>query len=501
MLLDKIATFAADASGRTALNFNNQPVTYHALWEAVRRLQGSLAARGVCAGDCVALLLPNAPHFVISYLAVLGLGAVAVPIHAQSKAREIAWQIEDCEATALIAWDHLSAEAEKAVANTESIRLRVYLGDEVPHGAESLVELIAKGDLVDRDVPSEDSLACIMYTSGATGHPRGVELTHGHLSTHGEEMGRLLRVRDTDRVLCVLPYSGICGLTLGILLPLCHGGRILVQSRFHPGDVLNALQEEQISIMIGNPSSYALMATFPTADKRDLKSLRIPISCEAKLTEQVARDVEEKLKVHLFEGYGCTETCGVVSLNLFPALQPRGSVGQPIGGHEIAIVNPDGTPQSADKEGLIAVKGPAVMRGYHNRPDKTRHVLKDGWFITDDRGSLDYQGNLFLAGHGSELIVKGGFPIRCREIEEIVEGLPHVHEVAVVGVPDPIFGEEIKACVVLKEGAVIGPSEIMEYVKERIAIYKCPKIIKLYKELPRSPSGKIIRGQLQEEKS
>jgi long-chain acyl-CoA synthetase len=501
MLIESFARYATEHPDQTALSFNSQSITYGALWEAVRRLKGSLVARGIGKGDCVAILLPNAPHYVISYLAVVCLGAIAVPIHAQSKSREIAAQIEDCEARAIIAWDHLSAEAEKAVANNESIRLRIYLGDDLPHGALSLVDLISHGEPSEYCLAEVSDLASIIYTSGATGHPRGVELTHANLSTHAREMGKLLRIRESDRVLCVLPFSGICGLTLGILLPLSHGAGIYIQSRFHPGDVLNSLHDDQISVLLANPSSYALMAAFPSAEKRDLKAVRIPISCEAKLTDQIARDVEEKLKLHLFEGYGCTETCGVISLNLFPALLPRGSVGQAIGDHEIAIVDSAGTPMQTDKEGYIAVRGPVVMNGYRNRPDKTKQVLRDGWFITDDRGSLDYQSNLFLAGHDTELIVKGGFPIRCREIEEIVEGLPHVSEVAVVGVPDPIFGEEIKACVVLKDGAVIGPSEIMEYVKERIAMYKCPKIIKLYKELPRSSSGKIIRGQLKEEKS
>jgi long-chain acyl-CoA synthetase len=188
-------------------------------------------------------------------------------------------------------------------------------------------------------------------------------------------------------------------------------------------------------------------------------------------------------------------------MNLFPQLLPRNSVGQPLPGHEIATIDSSGRPQIGGAEGQIIVRGPTIMQGYRNRPDKTKQVLREGWLLTGDRGCLDEQGNLRVVTHSSELILKGGFPVYAREVEAVVEGLPHVLEVAVVGIPDPVYGEEIKACVVLKEGAVIGPGEIVEYVKERIAPYKCPKIVRLVKELPRSPGGKILRGQLKEDRS
>jgi long-chain acyl-CoA synthetase len=188
-------------------------------------------------------------------------------------------------------------------------------------------------------------------------------------------------------------------------------------------------------------------------------------------------------------------------LNLFPALVPHGSVGQALGGHEVIVLDEKACPVADGTVGQIAVRGPSVMRGYRNRPDRNRQIMKDGWFLTGDRGCLDYQSNLFVTGHSTEVIIKGGFPVYSHEVEEVVQGLPHVLDVAVIGVPDPVFGEEIKACVVLKEGASIGPSEIIEYVKERVAVYKCPKIVRLFKELPRTPDGKIIRSQLRDEKS
>lgn len=501
MLIPQFDQTVARHADRTAILFSGQTYSYSALGAAVSRLRGSLAARGIAKGDRVALLLPNSPHFIISHLALLGMGAVAVPIHAQSKAREISWQLEDSEAVAIIAWSHLAADVEKAVLQSESVRFRAYVGEETPPGAASLVDLIAQGQpSATNSTCTADDIAAIIYTSGVSGYARGVELTHGNFTIHASELTALLRIRETDKFLTELPYSAAAGLSMGVHLPLVNGVQIEIHSRFHPGDALKSLHDQQANVVVANPSGYALMAGFPSPEKYDLSRVRYAISCESKLADTISRDVEEKLRLRIMEAYGTTETCGIMALNLFPSLLPRGCVGQPLGSHEIQITDDTGTPVPVGTIGQINVRGPAVMRGYRNRPEKTRQVLRDGWFNTGDLGSVDYQSNLNVSGHSGEWIVKGGFTICCREVEEIVEGLPHVQEVAIVGIPDPLYGEEIKACVVLKVGASIGPSEVIEYVKERVALYKCPKVVKLYKELPRTPGGKIIRSQLKDEK-
>ena len=502
MLLKRFEHFIAQDAQRSAITFGGQSYSYAALNEAVERLRGSLAAQGVQRGDCVAVMLPNCPHFVIAHLAVLGLGAVSVPVNVQHKAREIAWQIEDTEARAFIGWENLAGESEKAVSQAESLRLRVYLGDQRPEGTHSLVDLITNGEkLPAAEDLDESALAAVMYTAGTGGHPRGVELTHGNFAAHAEETGGLLRIRESDVFSGTVPYSGIAGLTMCVHLPLAFGSEMHIQSRFHPGDALHCLHDARVTVFVANPAAFAAMTGFPSAEKYDLTCLRYAISCENKLTEQVARDAEEKLKIHIFEGYGTTETGGLVALNLFPGLTERGSVGQPIRSHEIAVVDESGMPVLAGVVGQVAVRGLSLMRGYHNRPEKTRQVMHDGWLLTGDRGYLDAQGNLFITGHSSALILKGGFPVCASELEEVIAGLPHVKDVAVVGVPDPVLGEEIRACVVLKEGAVIGPIEIIEYVRERVAAYKCPKTVKMYKELPRTTAGKIIRNQLKEDRA
>lgn len=447
-------------------------------------------------------MLPNSPHFIISHLAVMSLGAISVPLHVQTKAREIADLVEESECGVVIAWDHLAEETEKALSRVDCCRLKIYLGDNIPAGAESLVTLMSGSDELNLEVPlTPDDVAVIHYTSGVTGRPRGVELTHGNYAAAAFEMSRLIRIHAGERCVTALPFSSSSGLAFGMHFPLYSGAELVTLSRYHPGDFLDILRERDVSMITANPGQYALLANFPGVDQLDTSRIRYPMSLDAKLTMDVARLVEDKLRLHLFEGYGTSETCGPICMNLFPGLDGRETVGTPIGGTEIQICGDDGSWLSAGKSGQIAVRGPTIMKGYRNRPEKTRQAIRDGWFFTGDIGQNVIAGGLQIIGHSAEVIMKGGFPVQSTEVERILEGLPHVADVGVIGIADTLYGEEIKACVVLKEGANISPTEVVEYAKERLAIYKCPKIVKFYKELPREPNGKLRRSELRDERS
>jgi long-chain acyl-CoA synthetase len=500
LLHQAIECWAAERPNAPAVSLRQQLHSWTEMNLAICRFRGALKERGVGKGDHVAILLPNSPHFVIAYFATLGLGAVAVPINIQHKAREIGWQVESTEAKVVIGWSKFRAEAEKAVAHLESVAHRIYLGDEIPEGTESLTDLLTSGEPIDSDPEiREEDPAIVLYTAGVSGKPRGVELSHGNLVAQSAALGKLLRVRPEDSMLSVLPFTGIMGLTTALHLPLYHGARISIHSRFHAGDVLDCLSEENISIFAGNPFMYALMATFPVSENHSFDNLNHLICCEAKLSAETAALVTEKLKIPVCESYGTTETSGIIAYNAFPGLAVEDSVGQPLSGTEIAILDEQDQIVSAGVSGRVAVRSSSVMQGYRHRPDRTAQVLlKDNWMLTGDIGILDADSSLIITGHIGDIIRKGGFPVHPREIEEIVEGLPHVEQVAVVGMPDPVYGEDIKAFVVLKPGANISPSEIIEYVKERIALYKCPKLIKFVKELPTTSCGRIIRSQLKD---
>jgi long-chain acyl-CoA synthetase len=501
LLHQAIEYWAAERPNAPAVSLRHQLHSWAEMDLAICRFRGALVDRGVGKGDHIAILLPNSPHFIIAYFAALGLGAIAVPINIQHKAREISWQVESTESKIVIGWSKFRAETEKAVAHLDSVAHRIYLGDEIPEGAESLTDLLASGEPAKSDsgIRDEDP-AVVLYTAGVSGKPRGVELSHGNLVAQSAALGKLLRIRPEDSMLGVLHFTGIMGLTTALHLPLYHGARVSIHSRFHAGDVLDCLSEEKISLFAGNPFMYALMATFPTTENHCFDQLHHLICCEAKLSSETAVLITEKLKVPVCEGYGTTETSGIIAYNTFPGLSTEGSVGQPLSGTEITILDDQDQIAMAGVTGRVAVRGPSVMQGYRHRPDRTAQVmLRDNWMITGDLGILDDDSNLFVTGHIGDIIRKGGFPVHPREIEEIVEGLPHVEQVAVVGIPDPVYGEDIKAFVVLKPGANISPSEIIEYVKERIALYKCPKLIKFVKELPTTSCGRIIRSQLKDD--
>jgi long-chain acyl-CoA synthetase len=271
--------------------------------------------------------------------------------------------------------------------------------------------------------------------------------------------------------------------------------------RFHAGDSLEAIQENKVSVFVGQPWMFSLMANYPGVERFDTSNCRYFVSTGSKLAPELAARTVEVFKTPLYEAYGTTETGGIVAVNAFPGLTDSGSVGQPLRGMEISVFRADGQIASPKETGEIAVRGPAVMKGYRHRTDRSRSDRNDGWVFTGDEGFLDEDSQLTITGHSGDVIVKGGFAVHPREIEEVIEGLPHVAKVAVVSYPDPVLGDEIKACIVLKDGASIGPTEIMEYVKERIALYKCPKLIRFYRELPATPDGRIKRAELRKEGS
>jgi long-chain acyl-CoA synthetase len=279
-------------------------------------------------------------------------------------------------------------------------------------------------------------------------------------------------------------------------LAFVSGAELVIHSRFHPGDVLRALQEEQITYFLGVPTMYNSISGFPSVTKYETRLLRHCISGGAKLPQQLALYFEQQCGHILMEGYGLSETSSMVCLNTTVDAGYNGSVGAAIRGISVKIVNEEDTELPIGEVGEILIRGETLMQGYRGRPDLSAQALRGGWFHTGDLGRIDIDGNLYVVDRKDDMILKSGFKIYPREIEEVIEQLPHVQEVAVVGVPDPVVGEEIKACIVLKEGADLSSGDILEYCRERMAAYKCPRIVRFYKELPKAPGGKILKSEL-----
>lgn len=465
--------------------------------EAIDRFRGSLAQIGIRRGDRVGILLPNSPHFPIAYYAVVGLGAIALPLNIMLKARELAYKLEDAEARAIIAWSNFAPEVEKATASLQMLAFRIYLGDQVPSGSLRMVDLIRRGTRMSPSPEvSPDDVAVILYTAGVTGRPKGAELTHRNLAYHAAEFRNLLRITPKDRFLAVMPFYHALGQAMVMNLAFVSGAQLVIQSRFHPGDVLRALREEQITFFLGVPTMYNLIAGFPSAPEYEAPSVRYCLSGGSKLSQETARHFEEHCDHVIMEGYGLSETSSMVCLNTMAGMGYNGSVGRPIPGVDVRIADEDDRELPVGEVGEVLIQGATVMRGYRGQPDRSSQALRGGWFHTGDLGKIDIDGNLYLVDRKDDMILKSGFKIYPREIEEVLEQLPHVEEVAVVEVPDPMVGQEIKACVVLKEGADITSGDIVQYCRERMAAYKCPKLVRFYKELPKAPGGKIIKGEL-----
>ena len=499
LLLDTITKIAQEYPERDAITLNRQNYTYDMILEATERFRGALAGLGIRRHDRVGILLPNSAHFPIAYYAVLGLGAVAVPLNIMLKSRELAYQLEDSEARAIISWSNFSSQVEKAAENLETLTHRIYLGDGSPSESENMVDLIRTGErLPPSPEVSPDDIAVILYTAGVTGCPKGAELTHHNLAHHAEEFRKHLRITVRDRFLAVMPFYHALGQGMLMNLAFVSGAELVIHSRFHPGDVLKALQEEQITYFLGVPAMYHMISNFPSAQKYETRALRYCLSGGSKLPKELALYFENECGHILMEGYGLSETNSMICLNLATDMGYNGSVGPVIGGTELRIADENGEELSVGDVGEILIRGETVMQGYRGRPESSAQTLREGWLHTGDLGKIDIDGNLYIVDRKDDMILKSGFKIYPREIEGILEQLPHVEEVAVVGVQDPVVGQELKACIVLKNGADLSSGDIIEYCRQQMAAYKCPRIVRFYKELPKAPGGKIQKGELRQ---
>jgi len=486
-----------DYKSHVAMVWNGNSVTFADFGEAVLRLANAFQNLGLGKGDRVVIMLPNIPQFPIVCFATLLIGAVAVPINIMLKYREIAFLLDDCEAKTVVAWDGFSGEVLRAVGGMETLQHVIFLGDQKFENTRDLTELISSGTAQDikMEVPG-DEVALVLYTSGVTGRPKGAQIAHNAIIYHVLEMKDIFRFTSEDKFLAVHPLFHPMGQAMVMNTALCSGAPLILQPRFHPGDALKSIQDYKITVFLGVPSMYRLIMNFPSVEKIDLSSLRYAISGGSSFPDDLMEQFEEVFKVPVLQGYGLSEAFSFVTVNQMKRGRRKGSVGLPLHGMEVKILNDDDQEVSIDEVGEIALRGPTVMKGYLNRPEASAIALRNGWLHTGDLGRVDFEGYLHLVDRKNDVIIKSGFKIFPREIEAVLEGLPHIQEVAVIGVPDEEVGEEIKACVVLKPGAQITSGEIQEYCREKMAPYKSPKIVRFYRELPQTPTGKILKEEL-----
>jgi long-chain acyl-CoA synthetase len=491
---------ARSDGGKPALLYDGGRMTYRELDDLSDRFAVGLQAAGLGRGDRVAVQLPAIPEFVVAYLGTLKNGSVAVPLSFLLKAGELEYHLADSGASALITWSRVAAEAGKGAAAADVDRVyAVGPGAAAGRPFEQLLATVVPrpGPLVQTD-PGET--AVIIYTSGTTGRPKGAELTHFQLYMNADTPARIFGLLPDDVVLITLPLFHVFGLESQVNCCLRFAATMSLLPRFDPVRVFEVIQRDRVTIFEGVHTMYSDLLHHPDAGKFDLRSLRVGISGGASMPPAVLHGFERRFGIAVLEGYGMTETASTVTQN-YAGDRKIYSVGKPIYGVDVAVWDDQHRPlpPGAGHVGEIVVRGFNIMRGYHNRPRETAEAFYGGWFLTGDVGYLDEDGFLFIVDRKKDLINRGGEKVYPREVEDVLYSHPGVAAAAVIGVPHERLGEEVKAYLMLKAGALATEEELIAFTRERMAPHKYPRSIEFRSSLPMLATGKIDKQALRAE--
>jgi len=483
---------------KEAILYQGKKLTYSQLDALANRFANALHELGIGRGDKVALLLPNVPLFPIAYYGALKLGATLVPLNILFKEAEIAYHLEDSDAVVFVVWGELLEEARKGFHRAGTCHHLIVAEGEPPPEAIPLEEMMEGASPSFEAVQTmPDDTAVILYTAGTTGRPKGAELTHFNLFANVlVSADRLIGVKPEDVILAALPFFHSFGQTCVMHVSLYAGAAMSLLPHFEAQKALELIQRDRVTIFAGVPTMYFHLARFDQVERYDVSSLRLCVCGGAALSPQIREEFERRFGIPILEGYGLSETSPVASFN--PPGRPRkpGSIGLPIWGVEMRIMDEQDQELPPGQVGEIVIRGHNVMKGYYKRPEATKEALRGGWFHTGDLGYVDEEGYFYIVDRLKDMILRGGFNVYPREVEDVLMAHPAVAECAVVGVPDEALGEEIKAYVVLREGAQATAEELIEYCKERMAAYKYPRLIEFRRSLPKTAAGRVNKSKL-----
>src|SRR6201993_1435634 len=477
---------------RIALRCDDLQFTYTQFDDAAARVATLLEQAGIEPGDRVGVMLPNTPAFAIVFYGIMYRGAVAVPMNPLLKSREVSYYLSNSGAKALFA---TPAFGDEATAGAAEVGAQCWLVDDA-----ALMKLIA--DLPAQDSPvqrGDDDVAVILHTSGTTGKPKGAMLTHGNLNRNCDVSVRTLAETGADDVVMgCLPLFHVFGLTCGLNATVLAGGMLTLIPRFDPRKALEVIERDAVTVFEGVPTMYsALLSVADEAKPGATSSLRICISGGAAMPVQVLTDFEKAFGCTVLEGYGLSESSPAAAFNHPRRPRKVGSIGTPIEGVQMRVVDLDGVEVPQGDVGEIQIRGHNVMKGYWNLPDATKATItEDGWLNTGDVGKVDEDGYFYIVDRTKDMIIRGGYNVYPREIEEVLYEHPDVAEAAVIGIPHNSLGEEVGAAVALKKDAAVTSDELRDYVKERVAAYKYPRQVWLVGPLPKGPTGKVLKRDI-----
>ncbi len=492
-------------SDRTALIHDGQEVTYRELRARVQSFAMHLRDLGVGRGDKVGMMMPNGRSFTICYFAILYCGATVVPISYLSVAREVAYTLKDSEAVLLIAWSDYEPQAGRGFDEVDGCRTMLLIDE-------------SKGPLTIRNGPPVDldrsrgpeqtravDTAVILYTSGTTGAPKGAELSHFNLWSNAQFAAEKMFWRPGEKVellgpghviLSALPLFHSYGQTCNQNAAILGGATLTYLERFEPEAALEVMARDAVTLFSGVPTMYFALLNFEGRTRYDLGRLAYCSAGGAAMPVEVMKQFEEKYPVQILEGYGLSETSPVASFNMLDRPRKPGSIGYPVWGVEMAILDEKERPLPDGERGEICIRGHNIMKGYYQRPDASAETLRNGWFHSGDIGIRDEDGSYRIVDRLKDMIIRSGYNVYPREIEESLYAHPAIIEAAVIGIPHESLGEEIKAVVTLGAGQQTTPDEIIAYCKKHLAAYKYPRHVEFIDALPKGPTGKILKREL-----
>ncbi len=482
---------AARVPDNVAVRLGEAELTYAELDQRSARLATLLRARGIEPGDRVGVMLPNVLEFPIAYYGVLRAGAIVVPMNVLLKRREIAFYLEDSGTKLLLAWHGFAEEARGGAEDAGAELVEV----EPQSFAALLAEHEPAGGLAET---AEDDTAVILYTSGTTGKPKGAELTHANLHRNADVSSRTTcEIAAGDVVFGGLPLFHSFGQTVSMNASLMVGACLTLVPKFDPAEALATMQRDGVTHFYGVPTMYGALLHHPERESYDTSTLRTCITGGASMPVEVLRGFEDAFGAIVLEGYGLSETSPVACSNHPDKERKPGAIGTPLEGVEMKVVDEDDNEVAQGEVGEIVIRGHNIMKGYWQRPDATDEAMRGGWFHSGDMARIDEEGYFYIVDRKKDLIIRGGYNVYPREVEEVLYEHPRIREAAVLGVPHDEWGEEIGAAVVLHDGEQLDPAEVSAYVKERIAAYKYPRLVWFVEELPKGPTGKILKREIE----
>jgi len=472
--------------------------TYAEFEAAVDRASRLLASAGVVKGDVVSLLMPNSVEYVVAYFACWELGAIAGPINSLLKAQEISYVISDSETRILLIHPDFLPTIDSIRSELSGLRIMEF-DDEAATtrnlNNHSGAAASTKAGLSDIDLDSE---AIIIYTSGTTGKPKGCLLTHGNLIANARQISQWLGFTEGDRLLTIMPLFHMNAVSVTTMSALYAGGSTVVSPKFSVSRFWQIISDYQIT-SFGSVATMLsmLLHTYPDGVPRGLKTdqLRFAMCGSAPVPAEVIKRFEETFDCLVIEGYGLSESTCRSTFNPPDERRRPGSCGKPIG-NEMKIVDDDDREVANGELGEIVLRGENILKGYYRNPEATATAFRNGWFHTGDIGYRDDEGFFYVIDRKSDMIIRGGENIYPREIDEVLYQHPAVAAAATIGVPDQLYGEEVAAFIMLKEGSEVTEEEVISFCRARLADYKCPKTIRFVAEIPKGPTGKLLKREL-----